>query len=299
MMQTIENDVLKVEINELGAELTSIVDKSTGFNYIWEDKPKVWPKHAPNLFPAIGRSMNEHYLVNGQRYEMPQHGIGFFHHYVAEKLAANCVKFTMHSDEETHQYYPFDFTFTIQFELHGKSIRMIDTVENPNDETLSFAVGTHPAWNIPMKPNERFEDYYLTFGTKPKKLTYHEFMFDNGAPLRTGKILELQQYDGERLPLTRDLFKNGLIVFNETNKLNRLELHSTKGSQGITVHFRDFPQLCIWTQSDERASFLCLEPFYGVSDQYGQEVELMDKVGNYHMAAHELRTFTIDYDIND
>lgn len=297
-MQTIENEFLKVDINELGAELTKVVDKETGFNYIWDANPNVWAKHAPNLFPAIGRSMNEHYLVNGKRYEMPQHGVGFFHNYEPEKVAKNIVKFTLKADEQTREYYPFDFEFTIQFELRDKAIRMIDTVKNLNDEVLSFAVGTHPAWNIPMGQNEGFTDYQLTFGPKREKLTYHEFMFDNGAPLRTGKIKQLAEYDGEKLPLNHDLFQDGLIVFDESNQLDELTLQSTKSDHGVTVRFKDFPQLCIWTQADEKASFLCLEPFYGVSDKYGKEVELMDKQGNLHMPAKEARTFVIDYEIH-
>lgn len=297
-MQTIQSKDLTVTINELGAELTSVIDKHSGFNYIWDANPSVWPKHAPNLFPAIGRSMNDHYLVNGKRYEMPQHGVGFFHHYQVETVRDNMVRFVMVADEETRQYYPFNFKLTIQFEVVDKRLRMIDTVENPNDAVLSFALGTHPAWNIPFAAGETFSDYYVTFAPRPTQLSYYEFMFDHGAPLRTGKILTLPEYDGERLPLKHALFNNGLIVFDEANHLDELTVHSTHHAHTITAKFADFPQLCLWTQADEAASFLCLEPFYGVSDQYGQETELMAKAGNCHLPAHSARSFVIDYEIN-
>lgn len=34
-MVTIENNQLKVEINEVGAQLTHVVDKATNADYIW------------------------------------------------------------------------------------------------------------------------------------------------------------------------------------------------------------------------------------------------------------------------
>lgn len=51
-MQVLENDKFKVEIDELGAQLTHLYNKKENFDYIWNGK--LWPKHAPVLFPAIG-----------------------------------------------------------------------------------------------------------------------------------------------------------------------------------------------------------------------------------------------------
>ncbi|WP_125566520.1 aldose 1-epimerase family protein [Companilactobacillus insicii] len=298
-MKTIENEYFQAQINEVGAELTSLIDKKSGVNCIWDGDPDVWAKHAPNLFPAIGRSMNDHYYVDGKKYEMPQHGVGFFHKYSAEQLSSNRVKFTMRSDDETKRYYPFEFEFSIKFELVGRRLRMIDTVKNLNDKPMSFAVGTHPAFNVPIgsTSNDRFEDYYLTFDPSVKTLKYHEFTFKTGVPLRTGKILKLNEYNGNFLPLTHELFKDGLIVMTESNSLNGVSLKSKDGKHSVTAHFNDFPQLCLWTQNDPKAKFLCIEPFYGVSDKYGDEIELKNKEGNCVLDEHQERSFIIDYDI--
>ncbi|WP_125589026.1 aldose 1-epimerase family protein [Companilactobacillus jidongensis] len=298
-MKTIENEYLKAEINEMGAELTSLVDKKSEANYIWNGNPDIWAKHAPNLFPAIGRSMNDHYYVDGKEYEMPQHGVGFFHNYEAEQLSNNSIRFTMKSDEETKKYYPFEFEFLIKFELIGRRLRMIDTVKNLNNTSMSFAVGTHPAFNVPIGANNdgRFEDYYLTFDPAVKGLKYHEFTFKTGVPLRTGKVLNLDSYNGDFLPLSHELFKDGLIVMTEDNQLNGVSLKSKDGLHSIKAHFNDFPQLCLWTQDDPKAKFLCIEPFYGVSDKYGDEIELKNKEGNCVLEANQERSFVIDYDI--
>ncbi|WP_369406507.1 hypothetical protein [Lentilactobacillus kisonensis] len=52
--------------------MTHLINKSGHFDYIWNND--LWPKHAPILFPAIGRSNDDAYLINGHKYEMPQHG---------------------------------------------------------------------------------------------------------------------------------------------------------------------------------------------------------------------------------
>ena len=54
-MQFLENEFLRVAINEFGAELTSIVRKSDQSEYVWNADPAFWGKHAPLLFPIIGR----------------------------------------------------------------------------------------------------------------------------------------------------------------------------------------------------------------------------------------------------
>lgn len=298
-MKTIENEYLKAEINELGAELTSLVNKSNGASYIWDGNPEVWAKHAPNLFPSIGRSMNDHYYVDGKRYEMPQHGIGFFHNYNVRQLSSNSITLIMKSDDETRKYYPFEFEFSIKFELIGKRLRMIDNVKNLNDKSMSFAVGTHPAFNVPIGESEgSFEDYYLTFAPNVSRLKYHQFTFKTGVPLRTGKIENLNSYNGDFLPLNHGLFKDGLIVMTEENHLNGVSLKSKDGKHCISAHFSDFPQLCLWTKDDPKARFLCIEPFYGVSDKYGNEIELKDKEGNCILDGHQERSFIVDYDID-
>ena len=46
-MLAIENNQLKVEINEVGAQLTHVVDKTTNADYIWNGSE--WERHAPIL----------------------------------------------------------------------------------------------------------------------------------------------------------------------------------------------------------------------------------------------------------
>ncbi|HEX5350989.1 MAG TPA: aldose 1-epimerase family protein, partial [Trichococcus sp.] len=51
----IENQHLKVTVKDKGAEITSVISKRSGIEYIWQADEKVWNRHAPILFPFVGR----------------------------------------------------------------------------------------------------------------------------------------------------------------------------------------------------------------------------------------------------
>ena len=75
-MQVLENKRFKVTVNEMGAELTSFYSKKDGTEYIWQADPAAWKRHAPILFPIVGRLKDKTYTVSGTAYEITQHGFG-------------------------------------------------------------------------------------------------------------------------------------------------------------------------------------------------------------------------------
>ena len=70
----IENDELLVEIKSAGAELTKIYSKSTKLNYLWKGDSVFWGRHAPVLFPIVGQVKGKSYLLEGEKYQLSQHG---------------------------------------------------------------------------------------------------------------------------------------------------------------------------------------------------------------------------------
>ncbi|NMA65127.1 MAG: aldose 1-epimerase family protein, partial [Clostridiaceae bacterium] len=74
MVYTIENDRLKLQINSLGAELWSIVDKKDGTEYLWQGNKDLWERRAPTLFPHCGRLKNDKYIYENKTYKSELHG---------------------------------------------------------------------------------------------------------------------------------------------------------------------------------------------------------------------------------
>lgn len=62
-MLTLKNDYLTVKINPLGAELTSVVDNETQLEYMWQADKAYWGRHAPILFPIVGRLQDNQYRL--------------------------------------------------------------------------------------------------------------------------------------------------------------------------------------------------------------------------------------------
>ena len=50
MNYTIENEFLKVDIADRGAEMMSLVGKKTGFEYLWQGDATYWASRASVLF---------------------------------------------------------------------------------------------------------------------------------------------------------------------------------------------------------------------------------------------------------
>ncbi len=68
-MIVLENEGFRVEINPFGAELTSFRSKTTGTEYVWGGDPAAWKRHAPVLFPIVGRLKDKTYTVDGASFE--------------------------------------------------------------------------------------------------------------------------------------------------------------------------------------------------------------------------------------
>ena len=73
-MECMENEYLKVEISQHGAELSRIYDKKRHHEVIWSADPAYWNRHAPVLFPFVGKVTNGAYRYQGKSYPMGQHG---------------------------------------------------------------------------------------------------------------------------------------------------------------------------------------------------------------------------------
>ena len=52
---TLENECLRVTVADDGAELVSVWDKASGSERVWNADPAVWNRHAPILFPFVGK----------------------------------------------------------------------------------------------------------------------------------------------------------------------------------------------------------------------------------------------------
>lgn len=270
-MVTLENNFLKVSVKSLGAELCSIYSKSDEIEYLWQADPSVWPRHAPNLFPIVGTSLNNTLLVDGKGYQLDRHG--FARDTIFRRVESTPVhaKFSLHFTEETLKVYPYKFEFQILYDLIDNKLRVSYKVINLDSQTIYFSVGAHPAFNVPFIQGERYEDHYLEFECA-EALQTHQLdpggFFSGGAqPLAL---------DGNKLPLNRKLFAQDALVFKNLAS-RKVALKSQKSNKGLTLSFPHFNYLGIWAKPG--AEFVCIEPWLGCADTSGKPVDIRQKEG--------------------
>ncbi|MFT8913769.1 MAG: hypothetical protein ABF953_01465 [Lentilactobacillus hilgardii] len=99
-MITLKNQYLTVLVNEFGAELTS-VKAEDGSEYVWQADPTYWKRHAPVLFPIVGRLKDNQYSYQGNTYEMTQHGFARDNQFQIEDHQETSVTLLLTENAET------------------------------------------------------------------------------------------------------------------------------------------------------------------------------------------------------
>jgi len=269
---TLENQQIIVQINPVGAELCSLKLKQDGTEYLWQADPAYWGRHAPVLFPIVGRLVDDEYKVEDQIYRLSQHGFARDMEFEVIAHEATHAKLRLFSNEKTLQIYPSEFEFMIGYTLDGNELIIEYTVRNTGHKTMYFSIGAHPGFRCPLQPSECFEDYYLEFSQKETAYTH---LLENGLVSNQTKIV----LDNDNIiPLSHDLFKEDALIFKSLLS-NSVILKSRKSSKAIMVKFDGFPYQGIWSKPNSDAPFICIEPWYGIADRVGGEKDFRNKEG--------------------
>lgn len=270
-MYKLENQQLKVVIHEKGAELKSVFHQQHQLEYMWSGDPAVWGKTSPVLFPIVGTLKENTYVYNEQPYQLPRHGFARDMVFTVTRQTSHAITFSIESSNETKKVYPFDFVFSIVYELKADVLWVTYHVENRGEDTLFFSVGGHPAFKLPLVEGTKYEDYKLLF---EKEETTGRW------PISTGGLIEVESspllHNSKELPLSKELFKKDAIVLKELQSTS-VQLVSEKTERGILFDFECFPFLGLWDAPG--ADFLCIEPWCGIADSVDTNQEFTNKEG--------------------
>ena len=270
-MHVLENEFLSVTIQNKGSELCSIFNKLNGLEYLWQAEPSVWAFHAPNLFPVVGNCLNNQIQIDGIKYPMQRHGFARHSPFVLTDSSANHAVFTLDYSEATLAVYPYKFSFRVAYNLQDTEITITYKVINKDAKTIFFSIGAHPAFNIPFSKSGAYDDYYIEFDQNELLV---KNLFDESG-FFTGDT-EQVYLDNRRLNLSKDLFKDGALVFKEI-KSKEVLIRNHQTPSFVSVSFEDFKALGVWAAPD--ASFVCIEPWLGYADNAGELKEFSEKDG--------------------
>lgn len=263
MKTIIKNSILTATIDHKGAELFRLIKDDK--NVIWTVDKTFWDKTSPVLFPIVGGLKNGEYNYLNKKYLLSRHG--FARDFVFKLISKtdNSAVFSLKYSAETLKIYPFKFELQIAYELLNNQLKITYKIINLHDDEMYFSIGAHPAFAI----DGNFEDFELEFDQNQPLISHR---LEN--ELFTGKTVEISLKD-KLLPLNYELFKSDALVFKNSTTSSLTLLKNNKPQ--ISVHFKDFPYLGIWTKKN--APFLCIEPWLGIADSQSATGNLIEKEG--------------------
>ena len=276
---SLENDVIRIEVDSHGAELKSLVKKETGAEYMWCADAKYWGRTSPVLFPVVGNVSGKQYRTKGKTFDMGQHGFARDMEFTLESQTDNEIWFVLRSNEETLAKYPYEFVLKLGYRLDGAKVEVLWHVENPSEEELPFAIGGHPAFYCPVTSGVRQSDCYIQFDVAGslKCSTIDGYL--------VGDRVDTYELEDGMLRIDEHLFDNDALIIEKQN-IKKVSLCDPKKQAFLTIEM-DAPLFGIWRPADPGAPFVCIEPWYGRSDRIGYAGELRDREYENVLAAGE------------
>jgi len=277
-MQSIENADLKVEVDEVGALLTSVIAKKNNQELLYQKDARYWPCQDVVIFPQIGKAPNR---INGVDYDCPtRHGFARISRFTIKKKTVDSLTLELRDNAETLKIYPFSFVFDVTISLEGPKIIREAKVINKSAKPLPFALGFHQAFQA------KYDGSGLIHFNKAPRYYY---------PMRDGLLLkkELSIFHQDEVLLP------SLWADNETWVLPNDQGYriDVKTGCGFGLKYRfDAPEIAIW-RNNGGGDFLCVEPWWGIGSYADMPKEMAERLDENNVAKSKSFRLEIGIDV--
>lgn len=283
-LRTIASASLAAVVSAEGAELRRLT-MADGGEILWHGGPE-WPRHAPILFPIVGRLVDDTLFHRGRAHRLGQHGFVRDRRFDWAACGASRLVLETADDAATREAFPFRFRLRVVFEVEERTLRVATEVENPGGEPLPCGVGAHPAFRWPLVDGIPQERHDLEFDEEEAPTTFavHDGLLGDPIP---------SPVEGRRLRLSPDLFASDALILPEVaSRSVRFAAREADGRvrRSIEVAWTGYRDLGIWSKPSG-APFLCIEPWYGMCSPVGWQGEFADKPGILRIGPGETRRF--------
>ena len=277
-MILLENDILKVTINPMGAELRSVYHKVKEREYMWRGDAKYWGRVSPVLFPIVGRVKDGFYVYDGQKYELSQHGFLRDQQFEVLSNDASSVSFQYESKGSKLAVYPFEHAVVITYSLIADVVSITWQVFNKDTKTMYYGIGGHPAFAL-----DADGDYEFRFDAQKdvSELTLTKGHVDQAILMETLNPVAV----------TFDAFKNDAIIY--TN-VDAVELVNKRNGDTVRADFPGFNFVGLWTSvvDDALSPFICIEPWIGITDRIDASGKLEEKYAIEELEANTDKSYS-------
>jgi len=276
----LSNGTVSATIKADGAELCSLRNGANE-EMLWQAAP-VWPRHAPILFPIVGRLKNDRLRHQGVAYHLTQHGFARDRRFAWLNRAATACRLVLHDDAETRAMYPFAFRLEVAFTLDDDALVQSVTIANPGQGVLPASLGAHPAFHWPLADGLEKTAHVIEFSEPeegPIRRLADGLLSAESDPMSIGRTLSLDP----------GLFAADAMIL--TAPSSRSVRYSAPGAPAIEVAWEGFRELGIWSRPG--GDFLCIEPWHGTASPADFDGEFLDKPGLMLIPRGDHRTLTM------
>lgn len=240
-----------VEIKTIskGAELISA--KLNGFEKM-HDGESFWNRHAPVLFPIVGKLKDGKTIIENKEFNMGQHG--FARDMEFEQLGEH--SYVLKSNEETLKRYPYNFELYISYEVNKNEITTKYKIINKDSKTMFFGLGGHPAYSCDYSSGK----YRLEFEKVEEDLEIYQL---NAGLVKLTPEKKEKYFKENRIFLDKNTFENDALILK--NLKSRTVYLKAETRTVLAFHFDKFPYLGIWSKPE--APFICIEPWFNTADK--------------------------------
>ena len=278
----LRSEAISLTVDTMGAQMKHL-QTADGTEYLWQGDPAYWDGQAPNLFPFIGRLYQGQCNYEGETYPLGIHGFAAGQEFKPVLVEEDRIVLELKNNVETYRQYPVHFVYRISYELFDDTLIISNRAENLDRKVMSFAIGGHPGFRVPIEEGEKFEDYSLSF---TNACTPDRIGFTAPDVLLSGVNKPMQLEDGRTIRLTHDVFDDDAIIMQ--NMDHEITLSSSKSSRSVTVSYPKFDYLGLWHMPHMDAPYVCIEPWTSLPGRQDVLEELTQRSDLIHIYPGEV-----------
>lgn len=252
--------MIEIKTVNKGAELVSI--KFNGEEKM-HDGTSYWNKHAPVLFPIVGKLKDGKTIIENNIYEMGQHG--FARDMEFEKISEN--SYVLKYNDETLKKYPYKFEFYISYEITDNAVITKYKVINKDNKKIRFGLGGHPAFKCDYSTGK----YSLEFKEKEDSLNIYQL--EDGL-VKLEPEDKTKYFENNKIILNKETFEKDALILKGL-KSREVILRDENNLEKLIFKFKKFPYLGVWSKPE--APFVCIEPWFNTADKVDSNGKYADK----------------------
>lgn len=244
---TLKKDGIKLIVDKDKFEIISM--KKNGCEFMYQRKD-AWQKTYPTMFPICGSLKNNSFTYDGKTYTMQQHGFWKDFTWDVKEVDGRLVAMVK-NESGFHMNYPFKFQVRQEISILDAQVHIKTNIKNVGEQRMFFNFGHHPAFQLHGKAGIHFE-------TEEKFAPVYTAYLDSRSEYTKVTNMNVKTWDFE----TADSY------FSKNSKSRSILLDN--GKQGLEIRHKA-PHIVLW-KTNNKSSFICIEPTYGLPDKKTDEV---------------------------